>query len=75
MRDAILPALNLDIFMRNAARIRGTNIAQMVNVLQAMILTDGPRMVPTPTYHVYRMYLPFQDATLLPVRFEEGSYR
>jgi alpha-N-arabinofuranosidase len=75
MRDAILAALNLDIFMRNAERVRGTNIAQMVNVLQAMILTDGPRMVLTPTYHVYRMYLPFQDATLLPVRFEEGSYR
>ena len=75
LRDAILAALNLDIFMRNAARIRGTNIAQMVNVLQAMILTDGPRMVLTPTYHVYRMYLPFQGATLLPVRFEEGSYR
>ena len=43
LRDAIIAALNLDIFMRNANRVRGANIAQMVNVLQAMILTDGPK--------------------------------
>jgi len=50
------------------------NIAQMINVLQAMILTDGEKMLLTPTYHVFRMYLPFQDATLIPVTFESGSY-
>jgi alpha-N-arabinofuranosidase len=50
------------------------NIAQMVNVLQAMILTDGPKMLLTPTYHVFRMYVPFQDATLVPVRLEAGFY-
>jgi alpha-N-arabinofuranosidase len=47
----------------------------MVNVLQAMILTDGPRMVLTPTYHVYHMYVPFQDATFVPVRFDAGAYQ
>ena len=50
MRDAILAALNFNIFARHADRVRGANIAQMVNVLQAMILTDGPEMVLTPTY-------------------------
>jgi alpha-N-arabinofuranosidase len=75
LRDAILAALNLDIFMRHADRVRLANIAQMVNVLQAMILTDGPKMVLTPTYHVYRLYRPFQDATRLPVRFDAGTYR
>jgi alpha-N-arabinofuranosidase len=74
LRDAIIAALNLNIFMRHAERVRGTNIAQMVNVLQAMILTDGPRMVLTPTYHVYRLYVPFQGATLVPVRFSAGTY-
>jgi alpha-N-arabinofuranosidase len=74
IRDAVIAALNLNIFMRNADRVRGTNIAQMVNVLQAMILTDGPRMVLTPTYHVYHMYVPFQDATLVPVSFAAGEY-
>jgi alpha-N-arabinofuranosidase len=44
-----------------------TNIAQMVNVLQAMIITDKDKMLLTPTYHAYRMYVPFQDATSLPV--------
>ena len=73
-RDAVLAALNLNIFARRAERVRMANIAQMVNVLQAMILTDGGRMLLTPTYHVFRMYVPFQDATLVPVRLEAGFY-
>jgi alpha-N-arabinofuranosidase len=73
-RDAILAALNFNIFARHADRVRMTNIAQMVNVLQAMILTDGPKMVLTPTYHVFKMYVPFQDATFIPVTFDAGSY-
>ena len=75
LRDAIAAAMNLNIFARHADRVRMTNIAQMVNVLQAMILTDGPKMVLTPTYHVYKMYVPFQDATFLPVTFDAGEYR
>jgi alpha-N-arabinofuranosidase len=51
------------------------NIAQMVNVLQAMIFTDKEKMVLTPTYHVFKMYLPFQDATLVPVSFDAGTYK
>ena len=62
-RDAIIAALNINIFARHAERVRGANIAQMVNVLQAMIFTDKEKMLLTPTYHVFRMYLPFQDAT------------
>lgn len=75
MRDAVIAALNLNIFMRHADRVRGANIAQMINVLQAMILTDGPKMVLTPTYYVYRMYVPFQNATLVPVSFDGGTYQ
>jgi alpha-N-arabinofuranosidase len=73
-RDAILAALNLNIFARHADRVRMSNIAQMVNVLQAMIFTDGPKMVLTPTYYIYKMYVPFQDATFLPVSYDAGSY-
>jgi alpha-L-arabinofuranosidase len=73
-RDAILAALNLNIFARHAARVRMSNIAQMINVLQAMILTDKEKMVLTPTYYVFRMYLPFQDATFVPVTFDAGTY-
>ena len=50
------------------------NIAQMINVLQAMILTSKEKMVLTPTYHVFRMYVPFQDATLIPVQYTAGTY-
>ena len=74
LRDAMLATVNLNIFMRHADRVRGTNIAQMANVLQAMILTDGPKMVLTPTYHVYRMYVPFQGAQVVPVTFDAGTY-
>jgi alpha-N-arabinofuranosidase len=74
LRDAVIAALNLNLFMRNADRVRGANIAQMINVLQAMILTDGPKMVLTPTYYVYRMYVPFQDSTFVPVSYDPGSY-
>jgi len=74
MRDAVLAALNLNIFARHADRVRMANIAQMINVLQAMILTDKEKMVLTPSYYVYKMYVPFQDATFVPVTFNAGSY-
>jgi alpha-L-arabinofuranosidase len=75
LRDAILASVTLDIFMRHADRVRMANIAQMINVLQAMVLTDGPKMLLTPTYYVYKMYLPFQDATFVPIRYDGGTYR
>ncbi len=74
LRDAILASLNLNIFARHAARVRMANIAQMINVLQAMILTDKEKMVLTPTYYVFKMYVPFQDATFVPVAFDAGTY-
>src|SRR5690606_35876576 len=55
-------------------RVRMANIAQTVNVLQAMILTEGDAMVVTPTYHVFSMYIPFQDATFVPVSLEGPEY-
>jgi alpha-N-arabinofuranosidase len=66
LRDAVVAALNFNIFHDHAARVQMTNIAQMVNVLQAMIITDKRRMLLTPTYYAYQMYVPFQDATTLP---------
>jgi alpha-L-arabinofuranosidase len=67
VRDALVAAASLDAFNRHADRVRGANIAQMVNVLQAMILTRGDRMVLTPTYHVFEMYTVHHDAVLLPL--------
>jgi alpha-N-arabinofuranosidase len=74
VRDAILASLNLNIFARHADRVRMANIAQMINVLQAMILTDKEKLVLTPTYYVFKMYVPFQDATLIPVTFAPETY-
>jgi alpha-N-arabinofuranosidase len=74
LRDAILAALNLNIFARHADRVRGANIAQMINVLQAMIITDKEKMVLTPTYYVFKMYVPFQNAKLIPITFDAGRY-
>ena len=74
VRDAVLASLNLNIFARHADRVRMANIAQMINVLQAMILTDKEKFVLTPTYYVFKMYVPFQGATLIPVTFDAGTY-
>lgn len=73
-RDAVIAALNFNTFARHADRVRMANIAQMINVLQAMIFTNKEKMILTPTYHVHRMYVPFQDATFVPVVFDAGSY-
>ena len=75
VRDAIVAAANFNIFHKYADRVRMTAIAQTVNVLQAMILTDGPKMLLTPTYHVYHMYRPFQNATSLPIDIASSTYR
>jgi len=74
MRDGIIAALNLNIFARHADRVKIANVAQMINVLQAMILTDGGKMLLTPSYHVFRMYVPFQDAQFTPVTFDRGEF-
>jgi alpha-L-arabinofuranosidase len=68
-------ALNFNIFHRHARRVHMTNIAQMVNVLQAMILTEGPKMTLTPTYHAFHMYIPFQGATYLPTEIQTPEYK
>jgi len=74
LRDAILAALNLNIFARHADRVRMANIAQMINVLHAVILTDKEKMVLTPTYYIFKMYVPFHDATFVPVAFDARTY-
>jgi alpha-N-arabinofuranosidase len=74
LRDALVAGLNFNIFHRHAKRVQMTNIAQMVNVLQAMILTEGPKMALTPTYHVFQMYIPFQGATYLPTEIVTPDY-
>jgi alpha-N-arabinofuranosidase len=66
LRDALVAAVNFNIFHKYSERVQMTNIAQMVNVLQAMILTDKEKMVLTPTYYAFKMYVPFQQAVYLP---------
>jgi len=76
LRDALVAALNFNIFHAHADRVRMTNIAQMVNVLQSMIVTDGSRMLLTPTYYAYQLYVPFQNATVLPLQIRNNpAYR
>lgn len=74
LRDALAAALTLHIFQAHADRVTMANIAQMVNVLQAMILTDGPKMILTPTYHVFDLFKVHQDATSLPVELTSPDY-
>ena len=73
MRDAMVAAMSLNIFNKHTSRLKMANIAQMVNVLQAMILTKGSEIVLTPTYHVFRMYNVHQDAVSVPVTMPTDS--
>lgn len=73
MRDAMVAALNLNIFNRHCDRISMANIAQVVNVLQAVILTEGAKIVKTPTYHVFEMYKRHQNSTLVDCWFDAPS--
>ena len=74
LRDAVVAGLNLNIFAHHADRVKMAAIAQMVNVLQAMLLTDGAKMVKTPTYWVFDLYKPWQDATTLPIDLQSPWY-
>lgn len=74
MRDAMLAGATLNIFNNHADRVKMANIAQAINVLQAIILTDEEKMILTPTYHVMKMYNVHQDATLLPSEIHNGVY-
>ncbi|MCR5824666.1 MAG: alpha-N-arabinofuranosidase [Lachnospiraceae bacterium] len=71
MRDAIVAATTLNIFNKHSDRIRMANIAQLVNVLQSVILTEGAKMVKTPTYYVFKMYADHQDARLVQSSVEK----
>ena len=75
LRDAVVAGINLNIFNKHADRVKMANIAQMVNVLQAMILTDKEKMVLTPTYYVFKMYKVHQDATLIPIDLSSPEYK
>ncbi|GIO30454.1 MULTISPECIES: alpha-N-arabinofuranosidase [Paenibacillus] len=74
LRDALVAGLTLNIFNLHCDRVRMANIAQTVNVLQAVILTEGEKMVLTPTYHVFDMYKVHQDAELLDLNLSSGTY-
>jgi len=74
LRDALVASITLNIFNTHADRVKMSNIAQMINVLQAMILTDKEKMLLTPTYHVYDMYAVHHDAKLLPTDVQTPDY-
>ena len=65
MRDALVAAVTLNIFNKHCDRVKMACIAQLINVLQSVILTEGEKMILTPTYHIFHMYKYHQDAELL----------
>ncbi|MHC4355498.1 MAG: alpha-N-arabinofuranosidase [Planctomycetota bacterium] len=75
LRDAISCGIFLNAFNKHCRRVRMANIAQTNNVLQAMILTTGEKMLLTPTYYVFEMYKVHHDATLLPIDLQCGDYQ
>ena len=74
LRDALVAGINLNIFNNHADRVRMSNIAQMINVLQSVILTKDKEMVLTPTYYVFKMYSVHQEAKMLPLEIKCNQY-
>ncbi|MBL7856614.1 MAG: alpha-N-arabinofuranosidase [Cyclobacteriaceae bacterium] len=74
MRDAMIAGTTLNIFNNHADRVRMANLAQTINVLQAVILTQEEKMILTPTYHVMEMYNVHQDAKLVPLNLKTKDY-
>jgi alpha-L-arabinofuranosidase len=74
LRDALVAGINFNIFHNHCDRVQMANIAQTINVLQAVILTEGEEMLLTPTYHAFEMFKVHQDAELLPLDFNSPSY-
>ena len=75
MRDAMIAGVSLNIFNNHADRVKGANVAQIVNVLQSVILTNEEKIILTPTYHVMKMYNVHQDAKLIPINFTSPIYQ
>ncbi|WP_339275508.1 alpha-N-arabinofuranosidase [Paenibacillus sp. FSL W8-0426] len=74
MRDALVAGINLNLFNNYNKRVQMANLAQIVNVLQALVLTEGERMLLTPTYHVFDMYQVHMDAQRLELNYESPAY-
>jgi alpha-N-arabinofuranosidase len=74
LRDALVAGTTLNIFNNHCDRVRGANLAQAVNVLQALVLTDKEKMLLTPTYHGFDLYQVHQDAEYLPLQFTSPEY-
>jgi alpha-N-arabinofuranosidase len=74
MRDAVSAGISFNIFNNHCDRVRMANIAQTINVLQAVILTEGDKMILTPTYHIFEMFKVHQDAVLQPVELASSTY-
>ena len=74
IRDAMIAGMSLNIFNNHADRVHMANLAQTVNVLQAVILTNKEKMILTPTYHVMEMYKVHQDAQLVPIELSSESF-
>jgi alpha-N-arabinofuranosidase len=75
MRDAMVAGVTLNIFNNHCDRVKMANLAQMVNVLQAVVLTHQQKIIRTPTYHVMEMFNVHQDATLLPLQITSNNYQ
>jgi len=75
LRDALVAGVTLNIFNQHCDRVKMACIAQLANVLQAMILTDKEKMVVTPSYWVFEMFVPHHDATLLPSELQSADYQ
>jgi len=69
MRDALLTGITLDIFQRHADKVAMANVAQSINCIHSLMLAEGDKFTVTPTFHVFKMYLPHRGAQAIRANF------
>ena len=74
LRDALIAATTLNIFNTHSDRVKMANLAQTVNVFQALVLTEKEKMILTPTYHIFDLYKAHMDSKYLPIEFKSPEY-
>jgi alpha-N-arabinofuranosidase len=75
VRDAVVTALTLDTFNRNADKVGMAACAQLVNNLNALFLSHGDKFTTTPNFNVFEMYAAHQGGTAVRTEFSSPEVR
>ena len=75
MRDALVAGRMLHGFMRRAKRLHLAHLSISVNVIHNVLKTEGPKLVRTPTYHVFDLLKHHMNADVMGLEAAIGEFQ